>query len=226
VRALNFVYHLLSIRTPRVLLHPPFPRYALPPWERIHKGVWYFYMDECPGVPLLDVVDAMTPTELDTVAEQLSTILAEMRACKRRFIGSVSGGPLRNFFLAQPWTPKYAFDSVGGFLEHYREAFLQFSGPKYVDELFSKLPRNASIVLTHGDLRPHNILVQGTTITAVIDWEAAGFYPDYWEYAWMHGWVASPGWTHLLARVFPGACRTAEIDAVNAIARAMDLNGC
>ncbi|KAJ7928815.1 kinase-like domain-containing protein [Mycena leptocephala] len=145
----------------------------------------------------------MTPTELDTVAAQLSTILAEMRACKRRFIGSVSGGPLRNFFLTQPWTPKHAFDSVG-----------------------DKLPRNASIVLTHGDLRPHNILVQGTTITAVIDWEAAGFYPDYWEYAWMHGWIASPGWTHLLARVFPGARRTAEIDAVNAIARAMDLNGC
>ncbi|KAJ7472330.1 kinase-like domain-containing protein [Mycena galericulata] len=227
VRALKFVYNLLSIHTPRVLRHPPFPRYTPSFFERTFKGVWYFYMDECPGVQLSEVVDSMTPAELNTVADQLSAILSEMRACRRKFIGSVSGGPLKSVFLPYPWTPDHPFDSVGEFLEHLHGAFVSSSGQKSVDELFSRLPRNAPIVLTHGDLLPHNILVEGAKITAVINWETAGFYPDFWEYARMQNiGFATPGWSHILARVFPGVRRTAEISAVNDIASFMHMNGC
>lgn len=43
-----------------------------------------------------------------------------------------------------------------------------------------------SAVLTHGDLRPANIIGQLQsdnvfTITGLIDWEYGGFYPEYWE---------------------------------------------
>jgi serine/threonine protein kinase len=39
-------------------------------------------------------------------------------------------------------------------------------------------------VLTHGDLSPRNILVDPKTdkIVSIIDWEYAGWYPEYWEY--------------------------------------------
>ncbi|KAF9556781.1 hypothetical protein CPC08DRAFT_641050 [Agrocybe pediades] len=50
----------------------------------------------------------------------------------------------------------------------------------------ARFPRNAAIQFAHGDLLPKNIIVNGSTITGIIDWEAAGFYPEYWEYARMH----------------------------------------
>ncbi|KAF5646873.1 aminoglycoside 3 phosphotransferase [Fusarium sp. NRRL 52700] len=42
-------------------------------------------------------------------------------------------------------------------------------------------------VLTHGDISPRNIMVDGTTITGIIDWELSGFYPEYVEYAFALG---------------------------------------
>ncbi|KAL8297126.1 hypothetical protein RB600_002215 [Gaeumannomyces tritici] len=41
-------------------------------------------------------------------------------------------------------------------------------------------------VFTHGDLHAGNILVDRDRVSAIIDWEGAGWYPCYWEYtqAW------------------------------------------
>ncbi|KAK3937237.1 hypothetical protein QBC46DRAFT_294653 [Diplogelasinospora grovesii] len=46
------------------------------------------------------------------------------------------------------------------------------------------------VVFTHGDIAPRNIRVakqkDGTyKITGIIDWECAGWYPEYWEYTRM-----------------------------------------
>jgi RIO-like serine/threonine protein kinase len=35
--------------------------------------------------------------------------------------------------------------------------------------------------LTHGDFNSLNILVEDDNIVGIIDWEMAGWYPDYWE---------------------------------------------
>ena len=82
-----------------------------------------------------------------------------------------------------------------------------------MDELFSCLPTEAQVYLTHGDL-PHNILVDGSGITAIVDWETAGYYPDFWEYCRMHDpGLMTPAWARILARVFPGPRREKEIEA-------------
>lgn len=38
------------------------------------------------------------------------------------------------------------------------------------------------IVFTHGNLRPNNIIVKNGRLAAIIKWESAGWYPDYWEF--------------------------------------------
>lgn len=46
------------------------------------------------------------------------------------------------------------------------------------------LPDECSINITHGDLHPSNILVSRSgspRILALIDWEQAGWLPEYWE---------------------------------------------
>ncbi|KAE9410686.1 hypothetical protein BT96DRAFT_781344, partial [Gymnopus androsaceus JB14] len=55
-------------------------------------------------------------------------------------------------------------------------------------------------------------------ITAIIDWATAGFWPDYWEYCFMHSLSSlTPGWDRVLSLVFPGERRQAEVDALNKI---------
>ncbi|EZF54424.1 hypothetical protein H103_02867 [Trichophyton rubrum CBS 288.86] len=41
---------------------------------------------------------------------------------------------------------------------------------------------NYSTKFTHADLSPSNIMVKDGKITAIIDWEFAGWFPEYWEY--------------------------------------------
>jgi thiamine kinase-like enzyme len=38
------------------------------------------------------------------------------------------------------------------------------------------------ILLTHGDISPRNIMVRNGHIAAIIDWQYAGWYPEYWEF--------------------------------------------
>ena len=47
------------------------------------------------------------------------------------------------------------------------------------------LPDDATVIFTHADLNPRNIMVSPESpcrITALIDWEQSGWYPDYWEF--------------------------------------------
>ncbi|KAI1784834.1 kinase-like domain-containing protein [Ganoderma leucocontextum] len=146
----------------------------------------------------------MSPTQLNRIADQLIVLLKEMRSCTSKTLGSVSGGPYDNRFMPYPWQPSRAFSS-----------------------LFSYFPEGPDVPvhLTHGDLVPHNILVDGSTITAVIDWETAGYYPEFWEYCRMHhpDWM-TPHWAHVLERVFPGPRREKEIWAVSDILRYLHIN--
>ena len=56
------------------------------------------------------------------------------------------------------------------------------------------LPDTCSVYFTHGDLNPANIMVSGTPgsykVSGIIDWEQAGWYPEWWEYSKMQFGVA------------------------------------
>ncbi|KAG6102826.1 hypothetical protein E4U30_000013 [Claviceps sp. LM220 group G6] len=39
---------------------------------------------------------------------------------------------------------------------------------------------------THGNLTPRNIMVKNGHVVAIIDWESAGWFPEYWEYTKAH----------------------------------------
>jgi aminoglycoside phosphotransferase (APT) family kinase protein len=59
------------------------------------------------------------------------------------------------------------------------------SWPDYRDRLARAEKLHAGrheTVFTHGDISPYNILVlDDGSVSAVLDWEAAGRYPEYWE---------------------------------------------
>lgn len=61
------------------------------------------------------------------------------------------------------------------------------ASPLYTQFLRSLIPTSqVKCVFTHGDIRPANIMVRkeddgSWQVAAIIDWEASGFYPEYWE---------------------------------------------
>lgn len=39
---------------------------------------------------------------------------------------------------------------------------------------------------THADIAPRNIMINNGKVSAIVDWEFGGWYPEYWEYTKVH----------------------------------------
>jgi Ser/Thr protein kinase RdoA (MazF antagonist) len=51
------------------------------------------------------------------------------------------------------------------------------------------------VKFTHGDIKHHNILVdEEGHITGLLDWESAGWYPEFWEYTTALRFVPKDFW--------------------------------
>jgi aminoglycoside phosphotransferase (APT) family kinase protein len=200
-RAMEFVGCKTSIPVPRILHVPP-------------DRVWYICMTEARGTSLDKCIDSMTTPELDHIAIQITQILAQMRSLTRQTLGSVTGGPYRNTYFPTQVAPDCALDSTAQFIDEYHKMLMLFCTAKFTDELLSAFPRDVGVFFSHGDLLPRNIIVDGSTITAIVDWELAGFYPEYLEYCRMNSpdWM-TPNWNYVVQSVFPGEPRRALIHA-------------
>ncbi|PBK89615.1 hypothetical protein ARMGADRAFT_1033150 [Armillaria gallica] len=180
VIAQRFAYEKLGAIVPRVLYHPPLLKEdaTIP---LVKKGCWYIAMEHCPGVALRDVVDTMSPAELDHIAEQLKAFLPRMET------------------ITSP---------------------MNTMGSVWTESVLSQLPKEAAIRFAHADLVPKNIIVEGSTITGIVDWKLSGFFPDFWEYGRMHDPVQmTRGWDYVLQKVFPSPRREAEINSVRQLIR-------
>ncbi|KAK0504114.1 kinase-like domain-containing protein [Armillaria luteobubalina] len=208
--------HLSSVRIPRVLHHPGNARNRAY-WNPLTiPKVWYLCMEEIPGQRLEDVIGTMTETQLRHIASQLRALLDEMKSIKSRTLGSVTGGPFRNqYFFLYVLEPRFAWENTAEFINHYRALLNCLGNSDYTEKILSPLPCNSAIRFSHGDLVPKNIIVDGSTITGVVDWAMAGFYPEFWEYCRMHvNGSSSSNWDTVLDLVFPTPRRVPEIMAV------------
>lgn len=109
-----------------------------------------------------------------------------MRACTQPFIGRVGRKPTRNVYdrLVQtycgPFPDEEAFDEWC-LARLTCNPLSRWRWRRWVER---ERPKSAgAFVLTHGDLTPRNIMVQGSVITGIVDWERSGFFPEYAEYA-------------------------------------------
>ncbi|KAF9070823.1 kinase-like domain-containing protein [Rhodocollybia butyracea] len=219
VLCLKYAQEKLSIRVPLVLYHPGDPHRSTlwdPRTEQVPQ-VWYICMEEIPGVQLKEVIETFDLQQLEHVALQIKAILADMRSVRATHLGSVSGGPFRNsYFFPHAVSPQRSWTSVSEFINHYHHLLMIFGTEEYADEALANFPRDSPIRFTHGDLVPRNILVDGSTITGIVDWSMAGFYPEFWEYCRMHEESEqSTGWAKVLDIVFPGPRRDNEIASLH-----------
>lgn len=137
------------------------------------------------GNRLLHASDAQVALFTNT----LSSWIQELRTLEsphgQRVCG-LSGGPFRSFRISQE--AEGPFDNVAQFhAQPFCTVWREYldSASDDLKRLFAERPtRPYRIHFTHGDILPHNILAdKNLRPTALLDWECAGWMPEYWEKA-------------------------------------------
>ena len=110
------------------------------------------------------------------------------------------------------------FASEGAF-NRYRLGLLgrflwEPSTRKQIENIKLRLRDDHRIVLTHGDLKDCNILMDNAdNVVAIIDWETAGWMPEYWEYIKaVHGRWHDEEWVSLTREIAPPYGEEMEVD--------------
>lgn len=145
------------------------------------------------------VWDKLNPSQKLSIIEQLRNIFLELRKLKGTLIGGIDGTACEDHLFTDNLGGYGPYDSENHFNDGIVTALKQSKQGPWVDvvcEMILDSLRNHKVVLTHGDFAPRNIIVQGTKVVAVLDWELSGYYPEYWEYvkalwrpAWESAWI-------------------------------------
>jgi aminoglycoside phosphotransferase len=160
------------------------------PVPRVHEagtgsvdGEIFIRMDFMPGERLDSVWPTMTEEEKKGICGQLRGILTSMRSLSRgtALIGSCLGGAARDCRLYTDYRDGPYHDEETFNSSFYFDLVKTIPVPIRT-ALFQQLRNNHRIVFSHGDLAQHNILVKNGRITALLDWEYAGWYPEHWDY--------------------------------------------
>ncbi|KAF1847163.1 phosphotransferase family protein [Cucurbitaria berberidis CBS 394.84] len=150
----------------------------------------FIYMQLVQGPTLEQRWMTMSFDEKQTISSDLRAMVSYLRSFRdnesEQCIGSICHGSapdrcLEGLPLLKPFPARVVFHDWLSWL--WRR---HVPDPQSLEDPWRDLlPDDGSIVLTHGDLRPANIIVTATSpakVVAILDWEQAGWYPDYWEY--------------------------------------------
>ncbi|KAJ8111343.1 hypothetical protein OPT61_g6038 [Boeremia exigua] len=145
----------------------------------------YIFMELIEGEDLGRSWGNCTSTEKEMISADLKKHITELRALPMPgYIGSVDEGPVTDIILEWSTPSKGPFKSVKEFNTTIADTFVAKSKSQVGPYIRGMLDAHKhKIVFTHGDLRPRNIVVRNGRVTAIIDWEMAGWYPEYWEFA-------------------------------------------
>ncbi|OTA99099.1 hypothetical protein M426DRAFT_68456 [Hypoxylon sp. CI-4A] len=155
------------------------------------EGDIFIYMSLVRGSTLQGAWDSLTRDDKESICTQLSQIVVALREIEAPSappsLGSITGGRVQDLYFlfsrrAGPFPDVKAFhDALSA------EAIPNLPGLENPSEPYrGLLPNMAKVYFTHGDLNRKNIIVSDAPgprkIAAVVDWEQAGWYPEYWEY--------------------------------------------
>lgn len=166
---------------------PDFP--APRPHGLIRLGIFHLlFTTFIPGLDLEKAWPQLEDTQKTGVSTQLDALLCNLRSLPFPHgtpLGGVQGEGCKDMRRGVR-TNTEPIMNVTQF-EDFIFAGSKTASPMYTELLRGLVPTSpAKCVFTHGDIRPANIMVEadedGTwRIISIIDWEASGFYPEYWE---------------------------------------------
>lgn len=152
-----------------------------------HNGWTYIVMERVRGECLAHSWRSRSAESRAKILKQLKQMIDSMRriAPPSLAIANADGGRLWDCRLPGRLLTFGPFDNIDDFHQYLRGGIKAQSNdyPPAINDLVQSHNREwPPPVFTHGDLSSLNILAQGDTITGIVDWETAGWYPQYWEY--------------------------------------------
>lgn len=187
-KTMLYVRKRLAIPAPRV--------YAL--FDNEYTKKKYIIMEYVPGSTLKDLWDTLSDGRKRGLCERIRRHIEAMRAIPSPGgYCSLDRKPLRHEFLrtlvGNEWKYHGPFDTETDFNTFILNEYWERSsvGNRHMKGLFYARHMEPFLqhhlpVFTHGDLQRDNIIVQiypRSIRIAILDWENAGWYPSYWEYA-------------------------------------------
>ncbi|EGX48746.1 hypothetical protein AOL_s00079g385 [Orbilia oligospora ATCC 24927] len=145
----------------------------------------HLVMEYIEGDCLEDVWEDFGLEKKEDIISQLKRILDELRSLEGTFIGCVDHTHCEDVLFSETETPRGPYSSEEEFSQGIIDTLLEKEAtafPRLVCEMVQDILKGHKIVLTHGDFLPRNILVKDGKVVAILDWEMAGWYPEYWEY--------------------------------------------
>ncbi|POS72631.1 hypothetical protein DHEL01_v208972 [Diaporthe helianthi] len=146
--------------------------------------------DRLPGQRLSEVWADLTKEGRKSIIAQLREQIGNKRACTQSYIGRLNNRSTCNVYepvpvigeVCGPFIDEEHFDRWC--LDRVPDGLFGFTKRKWARWLEKERQRPlGKFVLTHGDLSPSNIIVDGGVVTGIVDWERSGFWPEYAEYA-------------------------------------------
>ncbi|PSR94570.1 hypothetical protein PHLCEN_2v4438 [Hermanssonia centrifuga] len=164
----------------------------------------YLFMDYVDGEPLYKAWPTLQEHERISILDDLKGYMDQLRALRQddldddapRYIGSLDRGPCADrrvigYYECGP------FETERTFNDHIIATLRETMSAGHRRFLREFLKDDHQIYFTHGDLHPGNILVKNGHVVALLDWEMAGWYPEYWEWCkslFDEKWLGLKGW--------------------------------
>lgn len=149
----------------------------------------HLVMERAPGQPLEVVWDSLTAEQKQNVIMELTTYIGQLRSLSPPVPEGIGSTSLSSGYDHRLGGNRFGpFQNIAEFHGFVRRGTPIDAWDESVARVHSRLDYY-KVKFTHGDLCPNNILVDKGKITAIIDWEFAGWFPEYWEYTKIHyGW--------------------------------------
>ncbi|KAJ6460804.1 kinase-like domain-containing protein [Mycena vitilis] len=147
--------------------------------------VTYIKMDFLPGKEAYIIWDRMPSADQQSVLAELESYVRQIRSLvppSPGLVASVDGGSC--------WDHRIGTRRAGPFSNHddfHRFLRLDSDLSRWDDDndrdkmVVDSHSQKYLSKFTHGDLVPRNVLVHEGRISAIIDWDCAGWRPEYWE---------------------------------------------
>ncbi|KAH7120129.1 kinase-like domain-containing protein [Dactylonectria estremocensis] len=151
-------------------------------------GFNFLFMTFVPGIDLEKAWPQLDETQKAAISSQLDALFSELRSLPLSDgapLGDIQGKGCKDIRRDIRINSNPIWDE-----ETFRDFIFtgsKMASPVYIRLLRDLMPTSSTkCVFTHGDLRPANVIVnmghdKTCKVAAVIDWEASGFYPEYWE---------------------------------------------
>ncbi|KFA51544.1 hypothetical protein S40293_06349 [Stachybotrys chartarum IBT 40293] len=148
----------------------------------------YLLTSEAPGLRLGLCIDTLSDQELAIMARDLRTCVGQLRSIPKQVAP--------NHAICNALGKACCDNRINAALD-YGEDRGDFVGPFLDEEELNKMLQTPAfpgvshrgghkIVFTHADLNMRNVLVRNGRLSAIVDCENSGWYPEYWDYTKAH----------------------------------------